>query len=142
VDLPKTQDLVFLTPNSADAERLSAALGWAWGHIHRASTLWEAAQLLTQTDASVLVADAVFPGGNWKDVVEFLSANQRGVTLVLAANDADERFWAEILNWGAYDLLLKPFEAAESRRVLRNAISFAVTRRRPLPSTDKPRCET
>src|SRR5579884_1820503 len=26
VDLPKTQDLVFLTPNSADAERLSAAL--------------------------------------------------------------------------------------------------------------------
>jgi len=41
--------------------------------------------------------------------------------LIVASRLADERLWAEVLNLGGYDVLLKPFEPAELRRVIGNA---------------------
>ena len=38
--------------------------------------------------------------------------------LIVADHLGDERLWAEVLNLGCYDLLLKPFEAKEVLRVV------------------------
>jgi len=40
---------------------------------------------------------------------------------MVASRFADERFWAEALNLGAYDVLAKPFDAEEVNRTLTSA---------------------
>jgi DNA-binding response OmpR family regulator len=40
---------------------------------------------------------------------------------VVVSRNADERLWAEVLNLGGYDLLLKPYNANEVRRTIRGA---------------------
>ena len=40
-------------------------------------------------------------------------------TVIRVASDrADERLWAEVLNYGAYDVLAKPFQPAEVLRIV------------------------
>jgi DNA-binding response OmpR family regulator len=41
--------------------------------------------------------------------------------LIVSSCVADDRLWAEVLNLGGYDLLTKPFLAAEVSRVVRMA---------------------
>lgn len=38
--------------------------------------------------------------------------------LLVVSRYADERLWAEVLNLGGYDVLLKPFEPMEVTRVV------------------------
>jgi DNA-binding response OmpR family regulator len=38
--------------------------------------------------------------------------------LLVVSKHADENLWAEVLNLGGYDVLLKPFERAEVVRVV------------------------
>ena len=41
--------------------------------------------------------------------------------LIVTSRLADEYLWAEALNLGAYDVLVKPFDASEAVRVLDSA---------------------
>jgi DNA-binding response OmpR family regulator len=38
--------------------------------------------------------------------------------LIVSSRTADERLWAEVLNLGAYDVLVKPFDPTEVSRVV------------------------
>ena len=55
---------------------------------------------------------------NWKDVLAELSNLPDAPLLIVASRLADESFWAEVLNLGAYDVLMKPFDATEVFRVV------------------------
>ena len=55
--------------------------------------------------------------------------------LIVTDRLADERLWAEVLNLGGYDLLLKPFDPEEVLRVVNSAwtswkLTSAKSRRR------------
>jgi FixJ family two-component response regulator len=43
--------------------------------------------------------------------------------VIVTDASADARFWAEVLNLGAYDLIAQPFATAEVRRILSYACS-------------------
>jgi len=47
----------------------------------------------------------------------------RDLQVIVTDPHADARFWAEVLNLGAYDLLAQPFYKPEVRRILHNACS-------------------
>ncbi len=49
----------------------------------------------------------------WKGLLEEFASLSRPPLLILTSRLADDRLWAEALNLGAYDVLAKPFEAAE-----------------------------
>ena len=51
----------------------------------------------------------------------------RRLLLVVASRLADEKLWLGVLEHGAYNLTLKPFQADELCRVLRNAHNHAVS---------------
>ena len=42
-------------------------------------------------------------------------------SFIVTSRLADERLWVEALNVGAYDVLVKPFDVAELKRVLNSA---------------------
>ena len=54
----------------------------------------------------------------WKKLLEVFSSLSRPPVLVVTSRLADERLWAEALNLGAYDVLARPFNAAEVVRTM------------------------
>jgi FixJ family two-component response regulator len=84
--------------------------------------------LLGVGDSLVLLTEAAFPGGTWRDALAMKARRHRNVALVVMAALADERLWLDVLEEGAYDLILKPFVAEELLRILANADACARTR--------------
>lgn len=78
-------------------------------------------QLISTNNVAVVVFDDDFHPGLWKEHVPRLLRQENAPPVVLTSRLADERLWAEALNLGAYDLLMKPFERAEAARVLQLA---------------------
>jgi DNA-binding NtrC family response regulator len=95
---------------------------------------WELRGVFTSRDAlsvlrlgrfecfAVICRDRL-PDGDWKSLLaEFNSLADRP-ELIVVSRLADERLWAEVLNLGAFDLLLaEPFEAEEVLRVAASAL--------------------
>jgi DNA-binding NtrC family response regulator len=118
-------DCVFLTPSEQEAETVSRLLAPWLIRVHQAVTLDEARAMLPATGAGVLLTEVVFPGGDWEDAYEMLARYYPRLTLVVAATQADEHFWIDVLERGAYDLVSRPFSAEELRRILTNAHAHA-----------------
>jgi FixJ family two-component response regulator len=74
-----------------------------------------------------LLVDAGTGNPEWETAMNMLSRDHPGTTLVLVSGDADEGFWIDALEKGAYDLVLKPFVGSELRRILENANAHAQT---------------
>ena len=58
---------------------------------------------------------------NWKDILSYLAEVLDPPRLVITSR-LDERLWAEALNLGSWDVLVKPFDRAEVRRVVQSAL--------------------
>ena len=56
--------------------------------------------------------------GAWQMMLEHISAFPDPPVIVVTSRLADERLWAEALSLGAYDVLVKPFDAREVIRIL------------------------
>jgi len=70
---------------------------------------------------SVVICDEDLADGDWRELLADLRDEPETPPLIVSSRLADDRLWAEVLNLGAYDLLMKPFEAAEVSRVVRLA---------------------
>jgi DNA-binding NtrC family response regulator len=92
--------------------------GWT---LRTADCLGSASAVLRQMSVSVVVTERDLPVGNWKDVLE-TTRHLRTVPLVIVISRfADDYLWAEALNLGIYDVLLKPLDESEVVRVLTSA---------------------
>jgi DNA-binding response OmpR family regulator len=66
----------------------------------------------------VVMTDAVLPESqSWKDVLRSVQQGSE-LPVIVSSRLADETLWAEVLNLGGYDLLVKPFDAAEVQNVV------------------------
>ncbi len=118
---------VFLTPSAREADLVARLARPAHIRIYHATRLQEAEALLAGKHSRILLTNAAFPGGDWKDALSAAAHLSRPAALVVASAAADDRLWIEVLERGAYDLILKPFRASELCRILENAY-FHVTR--------------
>ena len=66
----------------------------------------------------VVLCDSDLGGTAWKEVLEHTSHLPDPPPVIVTSRIADEYLWAEALNLGAYDVLAKPFDAAEVERTL------------------------
>src|SRR6266567_78379 len=66
---------------------------------------------------SPIEADHALLEGAWKDFLNQLLSLPNPPFLILTSRLADEHFWAEALNLGAYDVLAKPFDSKEVGRI-------------------------
>lgn len=120
---------VYLTSSVREAERTSALLEPARIRLHHAASLNDAEERLKLTRSRVLLANTAFRTGTWQDALQLTFRLRPATALVVAARLADDRLWIGALEQGAYDLIQKPFQAEELRRILENAHSHATTGR-------------
>jgi DNA-binding response OmpR family regulator len=89
--------------------------------LHGASGRREAMSSVRRFHPRVVVCDQTFADGDWRELLSDLQAEQQMPPLIVSSRLADDRLWAEVLNLGGYDLLTKPFVAAEVSRVVKLA---------------------
>jgi len=107
--------LVGLTHESENGWRLEAGRLF---RIREAMGCKGAAAFLDTDTPAVVMCDQHLPDGSWKDLLEVMASVSDPPPLVVTSRLADERLWAEVLNLGGYDLLTRPLDRCEVRRVL------------------------
>jgi DNA-binding NtrC family response regulator len=115
--------ILFISGHRDDALRLSQmlrALPLALDHVE---SVQQARTKLSEEAYEVILTEAALHDGNWVDVLHLTRECPREVEVIVTDPHADARFWAEVLNLGAYDLLAQPFYEPEVRRILYNACS-------------------
>jgi DNA-binding response OmpR family regulator len=113
--------LLAISPNQDDRESLENILNADSYTIQGAKSLREATTLLRKRP-SLILCEKDLPDGSWRDVFRAARGLHNPPPVVVVSRNADERFWAEVLNIGGYDVLLKPFEYSEVRRVMGMAL--------------------
>ena len=78
----------------------------------------EAITLLKQMPIGVVVCQGQHNHSGWKELLRELSYLPKPPHLVVSSKDADDSLWAEVLNLGGYDVLVRPYDPREVVRVL------------------------
>jgi DNA-binding response OmpR family regulator len=113
--------LLAVDPNEEDCQSLLHILGAEGWKIRGASSLRETITLLHESVPDLILCERELPDGSWKDVFRQTERLRCRPPVVVVSRKPDERLWAEVLNLGAYDMLLKPFDAIEVRQTVRSA---------------------
>jgi len=109
--------LLAIEPNQDDCQSLLAVLA-ADTRIRWASSFREATTLMHQSVPDLVLCDRDLPDGTWKDVFREAEGMRPRPAVVVVSRKPDERLWAEVLNFGAWDMLLKPFDRTEVLRMV------------------------
>lgn len=88
-----------------------------WTLIAR-STLASTFSALCEISVPIVLCDCDLMPRAWQAVLEHVSVLPDPPLIIVTSRLADERLWAEVLNLGAYDVLVKPFDATEVIRIL------------------------
>jgi len=88
-----------------------------WTPITRA-TLASTFSVLRKISIPIVLCDCDLMACPWQEVLGRISVFRDPPLFIVTSRLADARLWAEALNLGAYDALVKPFDAAEVIRIL------------------------
>ena len=102
-----------------ELEKVLDPCGWK---VVWSGTCAAAIQAVQRRAAPIVISGRTFPDGEWRDIWSRLRSRSRPPMFILASRLADEALWAEVLNLGGYDLLLRPFRAEEVVRALHGAL--------------------
>jgi DNA-binding NtrC family response regulator len=123
--------VLHVTPSNKDAEALNKMVGGELV-LRRVESLAEAVQTLADDEIDVVITDTRLPDGVWTALLTDVKSQ---APIIVTSATADERLWAEVLNLGGYDLLVKPFHRTEVLRVIQSAwkqSTYRTERRRSL----------
>lgn len=126
-----------LMPLEEDHENLKQILAGPRWALHEVVTLAAATAYLRGNDLSLVLCDADASPDAWKELLRLIAGTRDAPLLIVSSRLADERLWAEALNLGAYDVLAKPFEAAEVIRVLTHAWLRWTREREPTAAAER-----
>jgi DNA-binding NtrC family response regulator len=110
------REVLVIFEDGASRQQLSGILHGA-GFKVKACDCMAAAKALWPT-ASAIICNERLADGNWRDVLAELEMLRQRPPLIVASRAGDESLWAEVLNLGAYDLLLEPFQPEEVLRTV------------------------
>ncbi len=124
-----TVKILIISPSNADHDALCEILenanamteahcGW---RVCPASSVESAEESLAEQEIPIVISECNLSPGTWQMVLEYISLLPVPPMLIVASRLADERLWAEALNLGAWDVLVKPFDRQEVIRVLASA---------------------
>jgi DNA-binding response OmpR family regulator len=83
----------------------------------KARTLSSGLIALRENPVALVLCECDLHPGTWKDILARMQDLPFPPHLIVTSRLADETLWAEALNLGAYDVLAKPFEVQEVKRV-------------------------
>jgi DNA-binding NarL/FixJ family response regulator len=95
--------------------RMAEGFGW---DLFESASCAEGMALLRRERIPVVICEQDLPDGNWRSLLEEITKLAYQPNLIVASRLADDRLWAEVLNLGAYDLLVLPYDDEEVHRVV------------------------
>jgi DNA-binding NtrC family response regulator len=113
--------VLFVSPHSEDADRLSQILGPVPVELDHVADLEHARRKLRQEPYPVILTDADLPDGIWSDVLDLAQHVSPSSRVIVTTRLADVRLWIDALGRGVFDLLAQPFYPKEVCRILANA---------------------
>jgi DNA-binding NtrC family response regulator len=119
--------VLFVSPKREDAATLSRMLGSLSVPIEYVADLAQARSKIQNATFSVILTEARLTDGTWLEVLDLARRLSPRSEVIVTDATADARFWAEVLNMGAYDLIAQPFAAGEVQRILSNACLHAAS---------------
>jgi DNA-binding NtrC family response regulator len=117
--------VIVVGSSPADLRLIGDSLAPGAVQVLAASSVPEALRQQMATEAAVIVYDMDAPEP-WRVALEQFQRRRPGSPVVFLSRVADNELWMDLLQTGAYDLLLKPFHIAEIGCVLRRALSGMV----------------
>ena len=115
--------ILSVSPFACDHQSAQAGAAACSRRVALADDLSEALLRLTELDTGVIVCERELLPRTWLDVLERLHERPSPPLLILTSRLADDRFWAEALNLGAWDVVVTPFIAVEIARSIEQAWS-------------------
>ncbi|HET9319371.1 MAG TPA: response regulator [Bryobacteraceae bacterium] len=119
--------VLFVSPHREDATALSRMIGALSVPFEHVANIARARKEIQNGLYAVILTEANLPDGTWLDVLNLARHVASGAEVIVTDAGADARFWAEVLNLGAYDVIAQPFAAGEVQRILCNACSRFAT---------------
>jgi DNA-binding NtrC family response regulator len=117
----KRRVILVLSPETEDCKTIERILSRSkWYEVLEASSCEGAKELMPRS--SVIICEACLPGGNWQRILEMAQGEANQPLVIVCSKHADDRLWAEALNVGAHDVLIKPFDLEEVFRVVGSAV--------------------
>jgi len=83
----------------------------------------------------LLFVDAELDDGRWQSLLECARSFGTVSAAVVCARLGDHQLWAEVLQSGAYDLIIEPYNEKEIARIVEGALESASLRREQRAST-------
>jgi DNA-binding NtrC family response regulator len=108
--------ILLVSPDVNDEVELRNILTTQGGSLLRHATVKDALPHLDS--ATVVMCERDLPDGTWQSVLNECDGCPNRPLVMVVSRHADERLWAEVLNLGGYDVLLKPFDRNEVTRVV------------------------
>lgn len=114
-----TSPAVLLYSTDADIGKMigSVANVQKW-HLDVAEDIIEAVITIANNPPQVVLCDLDGPADILQTFLDVTTFGPAKVPLIVSSRLADERLWAEILNRGAFDLLMKPVDPHELCRLV------------------------
>ncbi len=114
----QTVTVLVVSPSEDDHALLESIFDHYNCKIHGARTCREALAFLRENPMPVLICECCLPDGKWKDILNAVASMIDPPRLIVSSRHADDCLWAEVLNLGGYDVLMKPFDTKEVSRVV------------------------
>lgn len=102
-----------------DLERIVGPCKW---NLIWTRTCAGAVEAVERHEAPIIISGRIFPDGEWRDIWNRLRTRGTPPMFILATQLADDALWAEMLNLGGYNLLVKPFHPEEVIRTVHGAL--------------------
>jgi DNA-binding NtrC family response regulator len=84
----------------------------------------QAAALLSESKAPVVLCDRDLLGVEWREAVHQMASSSHGACTILLSRVVDDYLWNEVTGQGGYDVVPKPLREAEVARTVRLAWSY------------------
>ena len=85
-----------------------------------------------QPQVQVVLTDAALPDGDWRGVLQIVAQAGVNIEVVVCSRLGDHKLWIDVLEQGAYDVLVEPYECEEVRRIVEAAAARNYMRSLPL----------
>jgi len=140
LQVPENISILLVSPHVEDLTVLSNILHNRQWVITRCDQFRDASEHIASGGYSIVVTERTLPDGSWKDILKASQSQSRPPLVLVACHNADDSLWAEVLNLGGYDVLLKPFDRGEVTRVLGMAWRRFGNARKPAASQEAATC--
>lgn len=110
-----TATVLFVGHCEPDHDALADIFSGRHWQLHHARTPDEAWRLIHSRPFDVVLADAL---GDWRSLLGEVLEMQSPPPFIVTASTRDDSLWAEVLDNGGFDVLLKPFNSTEVFRTL------------------------